>query len=374
MIRESSLLSRGSAFCGIHLNALVLGIAFTCWLSLPTCAQVVGNDLFSGAFLLSGATGSTNGSNVGATVEPGEPVHAGVAGGSSVWYRWAPSLTGPVVIDTVGSGFDTLLGIYIGESVTSLSLVVSNDDIAPAINPQSRVTFMATAGTVYRIAVDGFAGTSGPVVLNWNQSVGPPANDNFTNAIALNGASGTINGDSFNGTKEPLEPNHAGNAGGSSIWYKWTALSNGPVTFNSLGSTFDTVMGIYTGNNLNSLAQAGANDDATPSVVQSQVTFTAIAGTVYRIAVDGYGGASGIVKLSWRYLTPPHFTTFNFAPGQTQMALAGQAGDLYEVQQTTNYVDWDLLAVVTNINGTVQYVDPSVGNGIVRFYRARIVP
>jgi hypothetical protein len=33
--------------------------------------------------------------------------------------------------------------------------------------------------------------------------------------------------------------------------------------------------------------------------VQSRVSFTAVGGTTYRIAVDGYGGASGAVSLGW---------------------------------------------------------------------------
>ena len=81
------------------------------------------NDAFEDGQNLSGTSGSVTGSNVGATKEVGEPSHAGDSGGHSVWYRWtAPSST-PVTLDTIGSSFDTLLGVYTGNGVTSLTTV-----------------------------------------------------------------------------------------------------------------------------------------------------------------------------------------------------------------------------------------------------------
>src|SRR5216110_2970325 len=55
---------------------------------------------------------SVTGSNVGATREPGEPNHAHLAGGRSVWWSWTPPRDGTVVIDTIGSAFDTVLAVY----------------------------------------------------------------------------------------------------------------------------------------------------------------------------------------------------------------------------------------------------------------------
>src|SRR2546425_3684733 len=43
-------------------------------------------------------------------------------------------------------------------------------------------------------------------------------------------------------TKESGEPNHAGNAGGSSIWYRWTAPTADPVTIDTVGSAFNTLL------------------------------------------------------------------------------------------------------------------------------------
>ena len=72
-----------------------------------------------------------------------------------------------VTIDTQGSDFDTLLAVYTGSSVDALTVVASNDD---AIGLQSEVSFTAQQGVVYHIAVDGYSGATGSVVLDWSQS------------------------------------------------------------------------------------------------------------------------------------------------------------------------------------------------------------
>jgi hypothetical protein len=144
------------------------------------------NDNFANAQVISGNSGTVTGSNVWATKEPGEPNHAGNAGGASVWYRWTPSTSGSATIDTIGSNFDTLLAVYIGSAVNSLTLIASNDDIGGG-NLQSRVTFSATAGTTYSIAVDGYGGATGNITLNWSLTT-------TTNRILTVAGAGTGNG------------------------------------------------------------------------------------------------------------------------------------------------------------------------------------
>ena len=97
----------------------------------------------------------------------GEPNHANAPGGHSIWFKWTAPTTGTKTFDTMGSGFDTVLGVYTGTAVNALTLVAGNDDIS-ASDLDSRVTFAVTAGVTYRIAVDGYGGASGPVTLNWS--------------------------------------------------------------------------------------------------------------------------------------------------------------------------------------------------------------
>jgi hypothetical protein len=100
-----------------------------------------------------------------ASKEPGEPNHADNAGGKSVWFEWTSPAAGLVSIDTHGSNFDTLLSVYTGFSVSALSIVASNDNDG-STNGTSGLSFVATADTIYRIAVDGFNGAYGNVALN----------------------------------------------------------------------------------------------------------------------------------------------------------------------------------------------------------------
>src|SRR5439155_1354738 len=79
---------------------------------------------------------------------------------------------GVFTLDTAGSSFDTLLAVYTGDAVGSLTLVASNDDNITCDDSThgfhtSRVRFNARGGTVYHIAVDGLSGTAGDIVLSW---------------------------------------------------------------------------------------------------------------------------------------------------------------------------------------------------------------
>lgn len=127
-----------------------------------------------------------------------------------------------------------------------------------------------------------------------------PPNDNFANAISLPTGSGSINGTSVNATREAGEPVHAGFLGDKSIWYKWTSPVTGQVTFDTVGSNFDTTLATYIGVALNTLSLVQQNDDiAGGGNRTSRVQFNVNAGTTYSIAVDGWNGEFGNVTLNW---------------------------------------------------------------------------
>jgi hypothetical protein len=108
-----------------------------------------------------------------------------------------------------------------------------------------------------------------------------------------------VTGSNVNATRESGEPYIAYNRGGRSIWFTWTAPVSGRVSINTHGSSFDTLLGVYTGKLVSSLTRIASNDDdPAGGTLTSAVTFNAIAGQTYRIVVDGYNGASGTVKLN----------------------------------------------------------------------------
>lgn len=267
---------------------------YTLSANFTASGTVVGNQ-FAAATVVSGSSGSTTATNVGATTEAGEPNHAGIAGGKSIWYSWTAPANGTARFETTGSAIDTLLAVYTGSAVNALTAKASNDDNGAATT--SLLSFAATAGTLYRIAIDGKAGAAGALKLAWDLTPAPPANDAFGSATAISGTSGTIAGTTAGATKEAGEPSHAGVAGARSVWYSWTAPATGPVTIDTIGSAFDTLLGVYTGTAVSALTAKASNDDS--GGAQSKLTFAATAGTTYRIAVDGKAGAAGAVTLRW---------------------------------------------------------------------------
>jgi hypothetical protein len=137
-----------------------------------------------------------------------------------------------------------------------------------------------------------------------------PANDNFAAALEIVGAQGSTNGTLFRSTRETNEPSHAGNPGDRSVWYKWTAPVNGTVQITVSGGTLDTLLGIYTGTAVGSLSLVTSNDDTSASLKSSAVTFAAVAGTTYRIAVDAKGFLNELgdrFTLTWNQPTAPFF-------------------------------------------------------------------
>ena len=133
------------------------------------------NDNFTSAQTITGCSGSVNGTNVSSTKESGEPDHASNGGTHSVWFQWQAPATSSVTITTAGSNYDTTLGVYTGSAVNALSLIGDNDDVNSGSVVSSSVTFNATSGVVYRIAVAGFnnqssGGDVGSITLNWNVS------------------------------------------------------------------------------------------------------------------------------------------------------------------------------------------------------------
>jgi subtilisin family serine protease len=154
------------------------------------------NDNFEAATSLNGTVVNVTANNRGASKETGEQNHADETGGKSLWWKWTAPSGGTVMIDTDGSDFDTLLAVYTGGLLSNLTHMASNDDDGDS--GASVVTFEAVAGTVYKIAVDGFAGQTGNIELNLNlqsgSAPGNPAKYVFTTLAGLPGTNGSADG------------------------------------------------------------------------------------------------------------------------------------------------------------------------------------
>jgi hypothetical protein len=177
--------------------------------------------------------------------------------------------------------------------------VASNDNSSSTVL-DSTVSFSTVKGTIYRIVVDGKSGASGAIQLAASLVAAvTPVNDSFASPTVLTGTTFAVNGSNIGATQQAREPKHAGVMGGKSVWWSWTAPSSGTFTLVTMGSSFDTTLAIYTGSAVNKLAVLGSNDDQSwPTLLSSKVVVSVVAGTTYRIAVDGYEAASGSIVLS----------------------------------------------------------------------------
>ena len=81
---------------------------------------------------------------------------AGTGDTNDIWHRWLADCTGPVVVDTNGSAFDTSLAVFDGCGGIEIEC---DDDGGDGL--QSLLTFDAVEGIEYRIRVAGFGGATG---------------------------------------------------------------------------------------------------------------------------------------------------------------------------------------------------------------------
>jgi len=278
------------------------------------------NDDFANRYRLTGAVVTTTGSNVGSTAEPGEPVDLQDDAGKapSVWWTWtAPcsfAVTQPAsFMDTIGSNFDTVLGVFTGSTLTSLRLFAVDDDSGggvtsriPSVFPGPS-TLRIVAGTAYQIRVRGYgAADVGSITLHIKTPCGSSAtNDNFANRLPLTGAVVTTTGSNVGATAEAGEPVDLPDDGGNapSVWWTWTAPCSFAVTqptsfMDTIGSNFDTVLGVFTGSTLTTLRLFAVDDESgggvtsrVPSLSPGPPRLNIVAGTAYQIRVRGYGGS-----------------------------------------------------------------------------------
>jgi Bacterial pre-peptidase C-terminal domain len=120
--------------------------------------RIVGNDFITNSRLIPGGIGLFTVppewiyfAPYGATWSPSDPLmNCGGVGGNyahTVWFRYIPSLSRTVTINTVGSNYDTVLAVYSNGAQRAC-----NDDIS-ASNLQSQASLFMTAGTPYYIMV-----------------------------------------------------------------------------------------------------------------------------------------------------------------------------------------------------------------------------
>src|SRR5215204_1343550 len=192
---------------------LMFVVALTCAPMAPAAPPP--NDDFANATVLTGLPTSVAGTNTEATVEVGEPELGGFGWGRTVWYSWQAPVSGWVTVSPCGNGSLKATAVYTGNTLGALTRIAASDPEQGGgcgFDPSQLANFRATAGVVYRIAVDGKQGDSGHLQLEIT-STSPPAHDDFAYAEWLGGSHVLGEGTNVGATKEAGEPQPNGDGG-----------------------------------------------------------------------------------------------------------------------------------------------------------------
>ena len=206
------------------------------------------NDDLAAAAPLAGASGSFEGDNYGATLEPGEWLGAKAA---SAWHRWMAPSDGVWEFNTSNGE----LAVFTGTDHSSLRLVSGM--------PGSFQRFPVRGGEPYQIAalVSDASLQGQPYTLDWMRYEGrfpEEPNDAFADAEDMGNASTgehAIHSDAY-ATVQPGEPLQTGVR---THWWSWTAPSSGSFTWRlAETSIYGFKLAAFTGATLDGLQQVGA--------------------------------------------------------------------------------------------------------------------
>lgn len=139
-----------------------------------------------------------------------------------------------------------------------------------------------------------------------DEAAGAPSNDLFANATIVSSLPYRRNQEVFQATTTGTDPSGATLCNvatrSDTVWYRYTPGASQTVSVSTEGSTYDTVIGVYTGTE-GALTQVGCSDDvdAIHAIRTSALNFSATGGVTYRIMIAKYGTAStgtSVLRLS----------------------------------------------------------------------------
>jgi len=283
-------------------------------------------DVATGAFVVNGTTTATS---YTASLTAGKTYRWNVAAGNStglspyttvLYFQTPSSTTASPTFNPVGGNYTSAQSVTITSATIGATIYYTLNGVDPTSSSTvytGPVTISSTTTLKAKAVKSGMTDssvTSGTYTITVPSG---PANNNFANRASISSAGGTVTGSNVNATKESGEPiiYYTSERGGKSVWWSWTPSVSGSAVINTLGSSFDTLLAVYTGSSVAGLTLVpnGSNDDYSGNT--SQVTINVTAGTTYQIAVDGWNGASGNITLTVTAPTTPMATvaspTFN---------------------------------------------------------------
>ena len=281
-----------------------------------------------------------------------QPASQTVPAGSSVTLSVSYSGTGPFYFQWRRNGINIA-------QATNETLTLSNVQPADA-GDYSVVVYTDAGAAVSDVAAVRVANPS----LDFRDAFGAMVN--------LPGASGWGKGNNFGATLEHGEPQHANKDAQKSVWVAWQPTASGIATVSLTGSSFDTLLAVYTGDTVSGLTPVVSDDDS-GGYFASAVRFNVSPGTQYRIAVASLGAASGDFNFQWSLApTAAKVPVITTEPLSQTVALGGLATFSVQTLPADALVQWhfdgEAIAGATNKTLSIPNADASrVGS-----YSARV--
>jgi len=185
-----------------------------------------------------------------------------------------------------------------------------------------------------------------------------PINDMFANGTYLTGLTGNTNGTTVLASKELDEPAISGNMGGQSLWWKWTAPQSGQLSLNTNGSKFDSLLAVYTGNQLTALKTIGVRDNTGNQ--QTDLVAQVTADTEYEFSLDVANGVASSFILNWDLNTNPQANLSTAISGPIVVSIGGKASYTATVTNSGPQAATNVFLTMTAPNGAI--IIPTAAN------------
>jgi hypothetical protein len=209
------------------------------------------------------------------------------------------------LITVTGTNFGSTSKVLMNPDVGGTALT-TNFVSATQLTATVPVSMMANFGSTNSVGVQnpppggGTTVTTATVTLPTFKVVAPaPANDNFASAINITSTGFADTKDSSGATTQTNDPVPAsvsgcvptGSGQSNTMWYKVVPTGTGTANIDTIGSSYDSVLSVWSGTSQTALTAVACNDDINPGIVTvSQLTgVTLNAGTTYFIMVSSFG-------------------------------------------------------------------------------------
>jgi hypothetical protein len=259
---------------------------------------------------------------------------------SSTPVQIPPAAPANIPIQLTGTNFASSAKILFNGSSSGITATFTSSTGLSATLPAALLGPFGSTNDLAVLNTPPGGGRSTPITF---KVVAPaPANDNFANAINITSLNYSDIKDSSSATTQiggdPTPPpacvpqltNAQGNTGGfpngayNTIWYQFTPTFSSNLEVDAVGSSYDTVLSIWTGA-AGSLTPVACNDDINPGiVVQSQLqNIPLTAGTTYYIMVSSFGppdpnpialGGRSQINFSYNFGIYPAATLTSISP------------------------------------------------------------